>query len=88
MTNELTLPGILEIVKYSIDYEEFMITYNELIPDIVKAKEEAKREDVVFFMQSKNKMRNDHYEKYLSDYPNWAERNRRMNKYIYNYFRD
>ena len=40
-SDNLTLLDILEIIKYSVDYIEFMITYNELIPDIVKAKKEA-----------------------------------------------
>jgi len=87
MTNELTLSDIFEIVKYSVDYEEFMINYNDLIPEIVKAKSKAQRKDIIFFMQGKNKVRKKLYDKYLLDYPDWLERNKRINKYIYNYFR-
>lgn len=82
-SDNLTLLDILEIIKYSVDYIEFMITYNELIPDIVKAKKEAEVSARIYFMKEKNRLRTDFYDKFCVDNPDKTKREYQITKHVY-----
>ncbi len=74
---------ILEILKYSVNFEEFQINYNDLIPEIVKTKNNSSLEDWKYFMINKNEMKRKFYESYCKDYPEPIIRQLREAKYIY-----
>lgn len=84
----MTFSDILETLKYSINFEEFQISYNELIPDIVKAKSESSlRNDDLSewkeFIQEKNNLKLKFYNEYCIEYPIEIIRHLRESKYIY-----
>ena len=79
----MTFEDIFETLKFSVDYEEFLITYNELIPDIVKAKNNTSLEDWQKFMEGKNNLKKDLYWQYKQEYPIAFIRSLRLAKYVY-----
>lgn len=77
----MSFSDILEILKYSIDFEEFQINYNDLIPEIVKAKNNSLSEWKVF-IKEKNELKKILYEKYCIEFPTEHSRLLRNSKYI------
>lgn len=79
---QMSFSDILETLKYSVNFEEFQISYNELIPEITKAKNNSLN-DWKIFMKVKNEMKNKFYSDYCSEYENKYLRKLREAKYIY-----
>lgn len=79
---QISFSDILETLKYSVNFEEFQINYNELIPEITKAKNNSLYEWKKF-IKEKNKMKKVFYEKYCKEYQNEYLRKLREAKYIY-----
>lgn len=83
LTNmQMSLSDILETLKFSVNFEEFQVNYNELIPDIANARNNSLN-DWKIFIKDKNEMKKRFYEKYCNDYPIEVIRKLREAKYIY-----
>jgi len=74
----------ITLKKYSCGYEEFMINYNELIPDILKAKEKNP-EEWTEFIKGKNHIREMFKDFHCSEYKSRIIRNLRLLKNVYDY---
>lgn len=72
----------LDTLKYSVNFEEFQINYNELIPEIIKAKNISLIEWKVF-IKNKNDLKKRFYDDYCKEYPIEIIRKLREAKYIY-----
>ena len=79
----MSLSDILETLKNSVNFEEFQVNYNELIPDIANARDNSLN-DWKIFIKDKNEMKNKFYSEYCSEYNNKYLRKFREAKYIYN----
>lgn len=79
----MTFTDILETLKHSINFEEFQISYNELIPDISKAKQRESINEWSKFIRKKNELKKGFYVEYCNEYPNNYIRKLREAYYIY-----
>lgn len=79
---QMSFSSILETLKHSVNYEEFQITYNELVPEIVKAK------NISFsnwkqFMKEKNILKKIFYDNHCKECPDIVIRKLSEAKHIY-----